>query len=60
MNLLINSMGGILSQCIFTLNYHFVHFKYLTILFLNYFSIKLKRKKGWRKERKQKKEGNIL
>ena len=42
MDVLINSMGGILSQCICISNHHVVHFKHLTILFVNYTSIKLR------------------
>lgn len=34
-----------LSQCIHRSNHHVVHLKYLTILFLNYTSIKLKEKR---------------
>ena len=37
--------GEILSQCIWISNHHTVHFKYLTILFVNYTSIKLGEKK---------------
>ena len=38
----IDSVGGILSQCIYVSNHHVVHFKYLTILFVSCISIKLK------------------
>ena len=41
MDVLINLMGGILSQCIHISNHHIVHFKYLKILFVNYTSVKL-------------------
>ena len=34
-------MGEILSQCILIANHHVVHFQYLTILFVNYISLKL-------------------
>ena len=44
--MLINSMEGILSQCVRISNCHVVNFKYLTILFVNYTSMKLKRKKN--------------
>lgn len=40
----IHSMEGILSQCLHRANCHNVNFKYLTILFVNYISMKLKRK----------------
>ena len=49
-------LKGILSQCIYVSNYHVLHFKYLTILFVNCTSIKLKNKeekgfkKGFKKE----------
>lgn len=36
-------LRGILSQCI--LNHHAVHFKYLTMLFVNHTSIKVEQKK---------------
>ena len=43
-------MGEILSQCTHTSNcisnHHKVHFEYLTILFVNYITIKLKKKKN--------------
>ena len=39
------SDGGILSQCTHTSNYHDVHFQHLTILFVNYVSIKVKYEK---------------
>lgn len=36
MDVLIDSLGGIISQCILTLNVHFFHFQYLTIvLYIN-------------------------
>lgn len=35
MDVIINSTGGILSQCILRSNSHVVHFKYLTILFVS-------------------------
>ena len=38
----VKSMGEILSQCICIINPHIVHYKYLTVLFVNYTSIKLK------------------
>ena len=38
-------MGKILLQCIHTSNLHIVYFKYLTTLFVNYTSIKLKKDK---------------
>ena len=40
----IHSVEGILSQCLHIANCHNVNFKYLTILFVNYISMKLKRK----------------
>lgn len=36
-----DSVQGILSQCIYVSNYHVLHLKYLTILFVNCTSIKL-------------------
>ena len=42
--MLINSMGEVLPQCLYILNCYVVYFKYLTILFANYTSIKLERK----------------
>ena len=44
LDVLINSMGRILSQCICVSNHHIVYFKYLTLSFVNYTSIKLKKK----------------
>lgn len=44
MDVLINSIVGILSQCIQRSNHHIVHIKYITILFINYVSINWKRK----------------
>ena len=44
MNVLLNWMVGIVSQCICTSNHHNVHFKYLTILFVSYTSISWKKK----------------
>lgn len=41
---LINLMGGILSKSI-CLSNHIVHFKHLTILYVNHTSTKLKKKK---------------
>lgn len=41
---LINWMRGIFSQCVCISSRHIVYFKYLTILFLNYTSIKLEKK----------------
>lgn len=38
----VNLMGGILSKCMLVLNHHDVHFNYLTILLVNYTSIKQK------------------
>ena len=46
MDVLINRMGGVLSQCILVSNHHDVHFKYLTILYANYASIKMNLRKG--------------
>ena len=43
-NVLINLIVGIRSQCIWLSNHHTVQFKYITILFFNYTSIKLKKK----------------
>ena len=43
MHVLINLMSGILLQCVPISNHHIVNSKYLTILFLNYTSIKLKK-----------------
>lgn len=37
--------GGLLSQCMSISSHHDMHFKYLGILFVNYTSIKLKKKK---------------
>ena len=37
--MLINSVTGILSQCINISNHHIVHFKYRTIPLVNYTSI---------------------
>lgn len=45
MGVLITQMGEILSQGMYTSNHHNVHFKYLTIVFVNYTSIKLRGKK---------------
>lgn len=41
-DVLFTLIGGILSQCKPTPNQHDLHFKFLTILFVNYTSIKLK------------------
>lgn len=41
----VNSMGGILSQCVHVSDHHVVHFKYLTILFVNYTLIKIQSQK---------------
>lgn len=50
MDVLINLMVVFLSQCILVTNHHVVHFKYLTILFASYTSMKLKfeKKKEYR------------
>lgn len=40
----IDSVGRILSQCIFVPNHHIVHFTYLTVLFASYTPIKVKKK----------------
>lgn len=48
-------MGGIPSQCVCISNHHDVHFKFLTVSFLNYASIKLKGKKDPITEKKKKK-----
>lgn len=45
MDVLINSVRGILPQCVHISNHHVVHFKYLMILLGNYNSIKLKNRK---------------
>ena len=45
MEMLINQIGGIPSQCICTSNHHDVNFKYLTILFVNCTSRKLEKSK---------------
>lgn len=45
MNVLINLMVGIHSQCLWISNHYIVHFKYFTILFVNYISVKLEGKK---------------
>lgn len=46
--MLINLMVGILSQCMCMLNHHVVHFKYLTILFVNYTtSVRLQKSKSY-------------
>ena len=47
MDMLINLMGRILPKCIRISNHHQIHFKYLTILFVNYTSIKVKKKVHW-------------
>ena len=44
MDVLINLMGRILSQCVCTSNHHMVHFKYFTIWFVNYASVSNKKK----------------
>ena len=41
-NVLISWMGGILPQCVPISNHHKVRLKYLTILFVNYTSVKPK------------------
>lgn len=41
MDVIINSMRGIFPQGILILNHHIVHFKCLTILFVNYSPNKL-------------------
>lgn len=53
MDVFINS-GEIHSKCIYKSNHHVAHFNYLTILFANYTSIKLR---GGRKEIGGGKEG---
>lgn len=37
-------MGEIVSQCITIWNYHNVHFKYITILIVNFASLKVENK----------------
>lgn len=45
--MLVNDIERILLQCIHTSN-HDAHFRYLTILFVKYISVKLKKNKwGW-------------
>ena len=46
MEMLINLIVSILSQCVCISNLYFVHFKYIIILFVNYTSIKLEKKSG--------------
>ena len=41
---LINLMVGLLSQFICMSNYHIVYFKYITISFVNYTSVRLEKK----------------
>lgn len=43
MSMSINLMRGNFLQCILISNHHIAHFKYLTILFANYTSIKVKK-----------------
>lgn len=43
--MLINRLGGVLSQYILVSNHHDVHFKYLTVLYANYTSIKMNLRK---------------
>ena len=58
MDVLINLVGGILSQCIQVPNHHTVPFKYLKLHLLIFISIKLKRKKRiMSSEFKEEKEG---
>ena len=42
--MIINSVGRIFSQCTHISNLHMVHLKYLTILFVNYISMKLEKR----------------
>lgn len=49
MDVLINSIVGILSQCISTSNHHIVQLKYITIQIVSYTSVKLKNNKGKKK-----------
>ena len=51
---LINSKVGILSQFICISNHYIVHFKYITILFVHYTSIKLKENKRGRENSRSK------
>lgn len=44
MDVLINSIMGIILQCICTPNHHVVDSKYITILFVNNISMKLEKK----------------
>lgn len=46
-DVLINSVGRILSHCIRMSNHHNVHFKSPTISYINYTSIKLKLKRNF-------------
>ena len=57
-DVLINSIGENLSQCLCTSNQHVVHFKYLKILFVIYTSIKLKKGKS-KEKNKYLKQPNI-
>ena len=41
MDVSINLTVGIISQCIHISNHHIVHFKYITVLSVNYVSINL-------------------
>lgn len=50
MDVLINSMTGISTQCSRISNHHDIHFKYLSILYVSSTSVKLKerkRRKPW-------------
>ena len=46
---LINLIVEMLSQCRYISNYQVVHFKYITILFAWYASIKLKKRETWKR-----------
>lgn len=44
MDMLINLIVGVVSKCIYVSNHRVVHYKYITVLFVNYASIKLEKK----------------
>ena len=49
MDVLIHSMVGIFSRCLFISNHHIARFKYLTIVFVSYTSLNLG-ERSWKKE----------
>lgn len=46
MGVLNNVIAGLISQCIHILKYHIVYIKYITILLVNYTSIKVGKSKN--------------